>query len=203
MTVKIKICGLTNIEDALAAHRLGADALGFVLAESPRKVGAETVREIVNGLPPLAVTVGVFVNTPVKEIIRIRDYCGLDILQLHGEVNEKDLENLGRRVIKVVKMGGPDKAGLNGYPKAMLLLDTYSPDRAGGTGRTFDWNEAVDIARQRPVILAGGLKPENAASAVNIVKPYAVDVSSGVEKEPGRKDHAKIEHFINRAKSVL
>ncbi|MFH1035452.1 MAG: phosphoribosylanthranilate isomerase [Pseudomonadota bacterium] len=198
---RVKICGLTNLADALAAVAAGADALGFVLAKSPRRVTPQQVRDMVGQLPPLVATVGVFVDTPLEEVAKMRAWCGLDWAQLHGAQTPEELAPLGSRVLKVLSVGSqaPDPEA---FPGAHLLLDTAVPGRAGGTGRAFDWNLAVELARRRPIILAGGLNPDNVAQAVNIVKPFAVDVSSGVEKEPGRKDHAQIRNFIARAKGL-
>jgi len=200
--VRVKICGLTCLEDALTAARLGADALGFVLAPSPRRVSPEQVREIVKALPPLVLTVGVFVDEKPDRIKEVKNFCGLDAIQLHGEESEEFVAALGGRVIKALKVNGPLSSWVGAYPAAALLLDAYRPGRAGGTGRTFDWDLAVDLARQRPIILAGGLTPENVVQAVAAVRPYAVDVSSGVEIEPGRKNYEKLENFIHRAKAV-
>ena len=198
---RVKICGLTNLDDALAAAQAGADALGFVLAPSPRRVSPDQVRAMVRRLPPLVTTVGVFVDTPLEEVARLKTWCGLVWAQLHGREGQAEVEALAPRVIKVLSVGRqtPDPQA---YPGAHLLLDTAVPGRTGGTGQTFDWSLAVDLARQRPVILAGGLNADNVAQAIAIVKPFAVDVSSGVEEEPGRKDHAQIRSFIARAKGL-
>ena len=200
--VRVKICGLTNPEDAQAAIRWGADALGFILAESPRRVEPDTIRDIIRRLPPFVVTVGVFVNADLDDIRAVRDYCGLDAVQLHGDQSPEFLRALGGRVVKVLRVGPDRPLDPAAYPQATLLLDTYSPEAHGGTGRTFDWRLAVDAARQRPIILAGGLSPANVARAIETVKPYAVDVSSGVEKDKGRKDHDQMALFIARAKGI-
>lgn len=199
--VRVKVCGITSLEDALAAIRFGADMIGFVIAKSPREVGPETVREIVCELPPV-LTVGVFVNSSVQWINDVKDFCGLDAVQLHGDETEDEVTRVRGRVFKAVRVGGGATLGKDAYPSATLLLDTYSREAHGGTGRTFDWNAAVEIARTRPIILAGGLTPENVALAVETVHPYAVDASSGTESEPGRKDHEKLERFIRRAKAL-
>lgn len=201
MSVRVKICGLTNLADAHAAVAAGADALGFVLAKSPRQVSPGEVRTMVAQLPPLVATVGVFVETPVEEVARLKAWCGLDWAQVHGERAPDELKPLAPRVVKVLGMAGqaPDPQA---YPGCHLLLDTAVAGKSGGTGQVFDWGLAVELARQRPIILAGGLNPENVAQAIEIVKPFAVDVSSGVEREPGRKDHAKIRSFVARAKGL-
>ncbi len=197
--MKIKICGITNLIDANAAVYLGADALGFVFAESPRRISPEKAREITNQLPPFISKVGVFVNAPLTHLRRIRDYCGLDAVQLHGEEDAEYIKALGPGVIKALRLNGKPISEL---PEAALLLDAYDPTLRGGTGKQCDWLRARELARQRLVILAGGLGPENVAQAIDQVKPYAVDVSSGVEREPGRKDHDKIANFIKNARSA-
>ena len=198
---RVKVCGLTNQEDARAAAEFGADALGVILAPSPRQVKPEQVLEIFNGLPPFVLKVGVFVNEELDRIKKIRDYCRLDAIQLHGAETEEFIDALGGRVIKGLKMKPDTALDLSSFSNAALLLDAYVPGRAGGTGQVFDWNLAVEPARYRPIILAGGLVPENVREAVQKVRPYAVDVSSGIEYKPGRKDHDKLERFIRHAKS--
>ena len=200
--VRVKICGITSVEDAEAATRLGADALGFVFAPSPRRVTPDQARRIIGGLRPLVLTVGVFVCAEAEEMMEMKRYCGLDVLQLHGDESEETAARLVGRVFKALKVGrnGPPRGGC--YPSAVLLLDTESARASGGTGRTFDWSSAAELARERPIILAGGLTPENVRQAIEAVQPYAVDVSSGVEIEPGRKDHDKVARFIQKAKFV-
>lgn len=196
MTPRIKICGITNLSDALAACRLGADALGFVLAPSPRQVSPEQARAIIAQLPPLVNTVGVFVDAPLVEVGELRRYCGLDWVQLHGDEDEDYAAALGRRVIKALRVSAERPPDPVAYPGRGLLLDTYHPQAVGGTGQSFDWGLARDIARERPIILAGGLSQDNVARAIKQVQPFAVDVSSGVEKEKGVKDHERIASFI-------
>jgi phosphoribosylanthranilate isomerase len=197
--MRIKICGITNFEDAKAAVGFGADALGFVFAESPRRISPEDARLIANRLPPFVAKVGVFVNAPLTHLRRIRDYCGLDAVQLHGEEDSNYIRSVGPGVIKALRLSGKP---LEALPEATLLLDAYDPKLRGGTGKQCDWQLAREIARDRLVVLAGGLGPANVAQAIQQVKPYAVDVSSGVEKEPGRKDHGKIATFIDNARNA-
>ncbi|MEW6352206.1 MAG: phosphoribosylanthranilate isomerase [Thermodesulfobacteriota bacterium] len=200
--VRVKICGITTIEDAMAAVGAGADALGFVFAPSPRRVSPDRARAIVRELPPFVITVGVFVNAGLEEIRAIRAFCKLGLVQLHGSESEDFVNQLGSGTIKALRVGSDTVVRPESYAGATLLLDTYSPSAAGGTGTTFDWSLAAEVARSRPVILAGGLTPENVADAIRTVSPYGVDVSSGVEIEPGRKDHEKISRFVRRAKSA-
>jgi len=196
---RVKICGITNREDALAACRLGAHALGFVLAESPRRISPDRAREIISALPPLVATVGVFLDADPQEVAELRRYCGLDWVQLHGSESEAEALALGPRVIKALKVGPGREPDPQAYAGCALLLDTYDPVVAGGTGTSFDWSLAQAIAAQRPVILAGGLNAGNVAQAIAQVKPFAVDVSSGVEIEKGIKDHELIASFLARA----
>ena len=205
MTVRIKICGITNKEDALAAAHLGADALGFVFATSPRKVSVESAREIIRNLPPFVKTVGVFVDEDPERVSSIAAMCRLDILQLHGSESVDYCSSFDRRVIKAVRMQSRDELKiLSKYVDVVdgLLLDTYAPDKLGGTGMTFDWQLAVEARRYGRIILAGGLNPENVAAAISMVKPYAVDASSGLEKSPGVKDHDKMAQFIREAMQI-
>jgi phosphoribosylanthranilate isomerase len=200
--VRVKICGITLREDALAAVEMGADLLGFVFAKSPRRISPDKARDIIRELPSGVLTVGVFVDATVQELQDIRKHCNLGVLQLHGNESEDLVAGLGGQGIKALRVKDEGIPFLQAYPGTTLLLDTYRPGVPGGTGKTFDWTLAVEPARQRRIILAGGLTPDNVAEAVETVRPYAVDVSSGVEAEPGRKDHDKLESFIRRAKSV-
>ena len=199
LTVRIKICGMTNTEDAVAAAELGADAIGFVFAPSPRQISPEKAREIIMALPPLVQTVGVFVDEDPEKVASIAAFCHLDLLQFHGKESADYCRRFGQRVIKAVRVQNQDHLeGCSEYSGvvAALLLDTYVSGRPGGTGLTFDWNLALEAKRYGPIILAGGLNPNNVASAISAVKPYAVDASSGLEKKPGVKDHEKMARFI-------
>jgi phosphoribosylanthranilate isomerase len=202
MAVRIKICGITNEEDGLAAAKFGADALGFVFAPSPRRISVERAREIVNVLPPLVQTVGVFVNEDPEKVLSTAAACGLDILQFHGDESAAYCSSFDRRVIKAVRLQSRDDLDkLSKYVNVVdaLLLDTYVPNKLGGTGITFDWKLAVKARRYGRIILAGGLNPENVAAAISMVKPYAVDASSGLEQSPGAKDHEKMAQFMREA----
>jgi phosphoribosylanthranilate isomerase len=202
MAVRIKICGITNEEDGLAAAKFGADALGFVFAPSPRRISVERAREIIKVLPPLVQTVGVFVNEDPEKVLSTAAACGLDILQFHGDESAAYCSSFDRRVIKAVRLQSRDDLDkLSKYVNVVdaLLLDTYVPNKLGGTGITFDWKLAVKARRYGRIILAGGLNPENVAAAISMVKPYAVDASSGLEQSPGAKDHEKMAQFMREA----
>ncbi len=203
---RIKICGITNIEDAVTAIKYGADALGFVFyPNSPRNIIPETARSIVQSLPPFITTVGVFVDEDVSNIEKTASYVGLNTIQLHGSEPPESC-NLSRKVIKAIRIKDlSDLESLNVYKNvSAFLLDTYSPNAYGGTGHVFNWEIAVDARKFGRIILAGGLTPDNIAEAVQMVQPYGVDVSSGVEGiSKGKKDHKKLKLFIERAKSAF
>lgn len=200
--IKIKICGITNIEDALAAVEAGADALGFVFCkQSPRNISPEQATAIIRRLPPFVQIVGLFVNENLGFVNDTADLCGLDIVQLHGEETPEFCAGVKRRVIKAFRVKDfTSLEQINGYNVAACLLDAWSPVAHGGTGHTFNWEIAAVAAASHYIILAGGLTPDNVADAVKAVRPYAVDVSSGVESDPGCKDHRKIFEFCNNAK---
>lgn len=205
MSVTVKICGITNVADGLAAAEAGADALGFVFCEeSPRRVSLSTAAEIVNRLPPFIVRVGVFVNAPEELVIRAIGACGLNLLQFHGQESPEYCLQFGVMSMKAFRIRGAESLdALEKYATEAWLLDAYTPGRLGGTGERFDWDLAVQArARGRPIFLAGGLTPENVAEAVLHVRPYGVDVSSGVEANPGKKDHGRVRAFIAAAKGA-
>jgi phosphoribosylanthranilate isomerase len=197
---RVKICGLTRIEDAELAVSLGAAAVGLVLwPRSPRHVGVDAARAIVAALPPFVLRVGVFVNQAPEEVARVAGAVGLDAVQLHGHEAVAKYEALPYRLIKAVPIdaeSAPEDA-LRVAPDVTVLLDAHDPGRFGGTGRTIDWTLAAAVARRRRVILSGGLRPENVGQAVDMVRPYAVDVSSGVEARPGVKDPARLRAFFD------
>lgn len=199
---RVKICGITTVEDGLHAVRCGADALGLVFyAKSPRCVTAEQARQIVAALPPLVTTVGLFVNHPTQEITEVARFCGLDVLQLHGDETPEQCQLPPWRVIKALRVRNQQSLDdFAAYRVSGMLLDAWQADSYGGTGHRFNWQLAVQAAQQRPIILAGGLTPSNVAEAVKTVRPYAVDVSSGVESAPGRKDPELVAAFIRNAK---
>ena len=190
----VKICGITNVEDAKAAAARGADAVGFIFwPSSPRFVEPELARSIVAALPPSIAAVGVFVNQPSAHINDVAARVGLRAVQLHGDETASYAAEVSRPVIKAVALRSGGAPDVNAWPKHItLLLDVHDPIRRGGTGTTVDWSAAGELARHRRVILAGGLNPENVVEAIMRVRPYGIDVSSGVESVPGRKDHDRL-----------
>lgn len=205
MGVRVKICGITALEDALTAIDAGADALGFVFCDaSPRSLSPLNARKIIAELPPFITKVGLFVNAAeqiVRDTIRV---CGIDVVQLHGEESPEFCQGLSAPIIKAFRIRDENSlAALPLYPVSAWLLDSYVAGKHGGTGECFNWELATRAVQiSRPIVLAGGLTPENVADAVRQVHPYAVDVSSGVEFSPGRKDSRKVRDFIQAAKSV-
>jgi phosphoribosylanthranilate isomerase len=208
--MKIKICGLTSLEDALQAAQAGADMLGFnFYPPSPRYLTASQCSRIIAGLEKQGVqitTVGVFVNTPAKEIANLLDDCGLDLSQLSGDEPSEDLQALGERAFKALR-SSPSRdleQALRNYrsrenPPA-CLIDAYQAGEYGGTGQTADWRLARSLAREHPILLAGGLTPANVEQAIRMVLPWGVDVASGVESSPGRKDAKKMLAFTHAAR---
>ena len=203
---KIKICGITNIEDAQKAVSSGADALGFVFANSPRRVNSSVARSIIEAIEDDVLKVGVFVNETIDNINKIVKYCSLDAVQLHGDETAEYCSKLkGIQVIKAFRI--KDKISLAEmalYKDVFAyLLDTFSEDKYGGTGKTFDWSLAVKAKEfGRPVILSGGLGPDNISLAIKTVRPYGVDISSSIEVKPGKKDHALMAALIRDIKAL-
>ncbi|HET8999206.1 MAG TPA: phosphoribosylanthranilate isomerase [bacterium] len=195
--VRVKICGIKRLEDALAAVDAGADAIGLNFWRPGRRyVTPETARVIARAIPPFVARVGVFVDEDPETIHEIAALCGLDALQLHGSETPEFCRQFDRPVIKGVKVRGAQSVdGLARYQVAAFLLDADVPGEMGGTGRRFDWALAVRAKEAGPVILSGGLTPENVADAIRTATPYAVDVASGVETD-GHKDPAKIRAFV-------
>jgi phosphoribosylanthranilate isomerase len=202
--VKIKICGITNLEDAKAAVDFGADALGFVFyGKSPRSVSPARAASIISKLPPFISTVGVFVDESPEEIRKIAKETSIGIIQLHGD-EPPEACRLPGSVIKGIRVKSLESLDpLTAYQEyvSAFLLDAYAPDMPGGTGQVFNWDIAVEAKKFGRVILAGGLNHENISEAVRRVRPYAVDVSSGVELGKGKKDLLKMKLFIERAKA--
>ncbi len=202
MITKVKICGITNYKDAEAACRYGADAIGFVFAKSPRRIGPRIVKTIIKKLPPFIVTAGVFVNEDRGKVREIANACGLDCLQFHGDETPGYCNYFKDKykIIKAIRVRSIDSlAELKKYNVDAFLLDSYVRGRRGGTGVKFDWDLAVKAKRcGKPVILAGGIGIGNVRDAVRKVRPYAIDVSSAIEKTPGRKDHNLMKAFIGK-----
>ena len=199
----IKICGITNLEDGLKAASLGVDALGFVFAPSPRSVVPDTAKKIIQALPPGLLKVGVFVNEAWGEVQRLAEYCRLSVLQFHGEESLEYCQKFLHPVVKAIRIRDSESLKeMEGYHGLSLLLDTYSPGQAGGTGKSFPWEVAVIAKEKRDFILSGGLSPLNVGEAIRKVKPWGVDASSGVESSPGRKDLLKMEAFVKEVKKA-
>lgn len=203
--VRSKICGITRVEDALAAVEAGADAIGLVFyAKSPRAVTVQQARSIINAMPPFVTTVGLFVDASRCELGEMLDAVPLDLLQFHGDESPESCEGYHRPYIKAlrVKPGDDIAAQVALYKNASgVLLDTYVPGIPGGTGEAFDWS-LVPEGLSKPIILAGGLTAENVAQAIARVRPYAVDVSGGVEAAKGIKDAQKIRAFMQAVRAA-
>ena len=196
---RVKVCGITRAEDARLAAALGAAAVGFIFwPESPRYVDPSRVRSIVGQLPPFVTPVGVFVNQPVDHVLTVARLARISAVQLHGDESANDYVPLGYRVIKAVPIrSADDRAAARAVPaSATVLLDAFDPARRGGTGQPVDWTIAASIARERPVVLSGGLTAGNVAAALRDVAPYAIDVSSGVEDAPGVKSAGRLREFF-------
>jgi phosphoribosylanthranilate isomerase len=203
MSTRVKICGITNLADAQAAVEAGADALGFIFYEkSPRYMTIPAAAEISKQLPPFIMRVGVFVNAPEDFVLRTIGECNLTMLQFHGDEPPEFCAQFGLMSMKAFRIR--DEESLKELPKYQTdayLLDAYSSTTLGGTGEKFNWDLAVEAQKFGiPIFIAGGLTPENIAEAVRKVQPFGVDVSSGVEISPGKKDHAKVKAFIQAAK---
>ena len=201
--VKVKICGMTNLKDVKVAVDGGVDAVGFIFyKKSPRSVTMQVVREIVLELPPFVDSVGVFVNETAEQINKIADHCKLDRVQLHGDESPAFCKKIRRRVIKAIRVKDIQSLKkLSDYPVSSFLLDTFSEDQYGGTGKVFDWNLAYSAKKYGPIILAGGLTPINVRQGIQRIQPYGVDVCSGVESQPGIKDHKKMQAFLKNVKA--
>lgn len=204
MVVRVKICGITCADDAQAAVEAGADALGFMFYEpSPRHIAPAAAAPIIRALPPFVSTVGVFVDATEEHIRHVLATCGFDTLQLHGSESPEFCRRFaGLKVVKAFRVVDLESLqALPAYRTHAWLLDSYVPGKPGGTGARFNWNLAVEAGKLgRPIILAGGLTPGNIAEAVRQVRPFGLDVSSGVESAPGKKDPQKVRDFIAAAK---
>ncbi len=196
---RLKICGITNKEDAIMVANLGADALGFVFAESKRKITPEKAKEIIEILPPFITTVGIFLDTDLHEVNEICEYTSLDAVQLHGNETPEYCDKIKRKVIKCISINASDTkesllSKMKDYSISAFILD---PGR--GSGKVFEWKIAKGI--KKPIIIAGGLTPDNVKQVIKDLHPYGVDVSTGVEKGYGKKDRKKVEKFIKEALS--
>jgi phosphoribosylanthranilate isomerase len=202
--VRVKICGITNRDDALHAVQAGADALGFIFhAASPRNVSPEQAAAVIEALPPFVQAVGLFVNADIEFVNATCNLCRLDMVQLHGDEPPEVCDLVCRRVMKAFRIKDiTSLEPMKDYRVAGYLLDAWSPGAYGGTGLVFNWEVAEIAKRYGPIILAGGLTPDNVRQAVERVEPYGVDVSSGVESSPGKKDPAKVQAFIRQAKGL-
>jgi phosphoribosylanthranilate isomerase len=205
MSVKVKICGITSVADGLAAAEAGADMVGLMFYDkSPRCISFATGSEISRALSPFIVKVGVFVNPDEDTVMRAIGECGVTLLQFHGEETPEFCAQFGVMSMKAFRVRAAESLlALPNYATDAYLLDAYSPDAHGGTGAKFNWELAIAAKQHgKPIFLAGGLTPENVGAAVRQVQPFGVDVSSGVESAPGKKDPAKVHAFIQAAKQI-
>ncbi len=206
MAARIKICGITNLEDALAAVNFGADSLGFIFASSPRQITIEQAKKIIKKLPPFITTVAVVVNEKKINLNKIINSGLFNALQLHGEEKPELCRYLSKKIKIIKSFRVKSKESLKNigrYKVEAILLDTFLGHKYGGTGVSFNWDLAKKVTQKNcPVILSGGLNPDNVAAAIKKVRPYAVDTSSGIEKYPGKKDLKRLKKFINEVKKT-
>lgn len=200
--MRVKVCGIRTYEDAALCLDEGVDGLGFnFYSRSPRFISAAEARSILKRLPPLVTAIGLFVNSPISEVVEIALAAGIQVLQLHGDETPEYCSHLGDwPLIKAIRVDTTTRHC--DYPVAGLLLDSKDPVLFGGTGKSFDWSAAAAIASDKPIILAGGLHSGNVREAILTVRPYAVDVCSGVESEPGKKDGRRLKAFMNEVRDV-
>jgi phosphoribosylanthranilate isomerase len=208
MSTKVKICGVTTLHDAELAASSGAWAVGLVFhPESPRRCDPEVAAEIAAALKRRAEVVGVFVNAPIDDVVAAVDSCSLTMVQLHGDEGplycEEARRRSGAKVIKAARVrSSADVRILSAYKTDYHMLDAYVPGRPGGTGQRFDWSLAADHPGRPPLVLSGGIRPDNIGEALEIVRPFAVDVSSGVESSPGHKDPAKLRELFKAVREA-
>jgi phosphoribosylanthranilate isomerase len=204
--MKVKVCGITSYEDAAMALDQAVDALGFnFFPSSPRCISPADARSIIRRLPPFTAAVGVFVNVPSADsLLETALLAGVQVLQLHGDETPEYCSQLsGRSLIKALRIGKDGiRENIEEYPVQAFLLDSKDDTLFGGTGRSFDWKLAAQIKRVRPIIVAGGLRAENVAKAIRTLEPYGIDVCSGVESRPGKKDAGKLREFMNEVRNV-
>jgi len=204
MRTRIKFCGITTLEDAQFAARLGVDALGFVFSKSPRQVCPEAVRDIVSKLPPMITTIGVFVDEDDAYIRQVSQHCKLHTVQLSAKQGRRICGRIDLPMIYVYRMSS-DQADIpldTDIQACAYLFDSYDPQLEGGTGKSFDWHILANQKSIKPIVLAGGLNASNVARAISVVHPYAVDVSSGIEKQPGIKDWDAMRAFVEAVKDA-
>lgn len=204
--IKVKICGITNIEDAKAAVEYGVSALGFIFyKKSPRYISPSRARKIIDELPPFVTPIGVFVNHRERAVKDVCNFTGIRTIQLHGDEDPNYCKRL--KSYKLIKAFRVQQdfifKGITKYPVSAYLFDTFQEKLFGGTGKIFNWELLANQTLDKPVILSGGLSPKNIAKAIKTVRPYAVDVSSGVEKSPGQKNPKLIKSFLSTAQGVL
>lgn len=205
MQTQVKICGITSVTDGQAAAEAGAEMIGLMFYEgSPRHISLATAAEISRSLSPYVQRVGVFVNPSEELVLRAIGECGLNLLQFHGDETSDFCTQFGLMSVKALRVRDAESLNqLEHFQTDAFLLDAYSKSGLGGTGETFNWDLAIEAQKfGKPIFLAGGLTPDNVADAVRKVRPFAVDVSSGVESSPGKKDSAKVRAFIQAAKSI-
>ena len=196
---KIKICGITNLDDAIMVTELGADALGFIFTPSKRKIDPNKAREIIKELPPFLTTVGVFMDEALKKVNQIADYTGINIVQLHGSESALYCNKIKRKVIKRISVNNNDTTRDLVSRMEKYKVPAYILDPGAGSGKVFNWDLAIGI--DLPLIIAGGLTPENVKNVILLLEPYGVDVVSGVEQSPGKKDKQKVKRFIEEVRS--
>ena len=197
----VKICGITNEDDALLAGAMGADAVGFVFAPSPRQIAVQRAYDITRRLPPEVLTVGVFRDDHPRRVVELAHQAGVKAVQLHGNETAEMVAEVARAVkwvIKVYPAGSPRVADAGSLATDLLMLDGAKP----GSGQVFDWTLAGEVPEGMRLILAGGLDPDNIADAIKAVEPWGVDVASGVERSPGKKDALKVKRFVERARAA-
>ncbi len=200
---RVKVCGITNTADALQAAELGADALGFIFYKgSKRYIDPRDAGRIISSLPPFVSSVGVFVNQSASEVKGAAEASGIDTVQLHGDETPEFCAGLPYKLIKAVRVKDTvDTERVELYPVRAILFDKHTDEMYGGTGSSFDWAVLKDIQISKKIILSGGLTPENVIRAIETVEPYGVDVSTGVEDSPGKKNHMKMRKFIEAVKN--
>lgn len=202
--VFVKVCGVTSPEDARVAAGCGADAVGLLFAESPRRVSVELAGEISAALPPGVARVGVFVDSPASEVLRVAREAGLDYAQLHGDETPEtvtEIRESGVKVVKALRVRGESSiSGMEEYAADLYLLDSWSREARGGTGERFDWSLAGNIRRYDNILISGGITPDNVSEALDLFQPHGVDASSSLERAPGEKDDEQVRRFVSAAK---